>query len=92
MATRIGIRALRENLTRTIRQVESGESVEVTRDGKTVALLSPPPRSRLDELIAAGVVTPAQRPFNVYDVRPLPVTGPMTASEALEEDRNSERF
>ncbi|MBA3246304.1 MAG: type II toxin-antitoxin system prevent-host-death family antitoxin [Actinobacteria bacterium] len=84
--TRIGIRELRDTLTQTIRRVRAGESVTVTHDGEPVAILSPYPEDRLAQLIAEGKVRPALKPL-----RPLPepvqVTGPMTASEALEDDR-----
>jgi prevent-host-death family protein len=87
MATRprIGIRKLRENLTATIRRVRSGEAIEITHDGAPVALLSPLPSGRIGRLLAAGDVsatTPLERPL-----RRFAVTGPVTASEALEEDR-----
>ena len=83
--TRMGIRELRDNLTKTIRRVRAGESIEITHDGEPVAVLSPLKRDRLEQLIASGEVTPGKpldRPLN-----PLPATGPMTASEALELDR-----
>ena len=83
--TRMGIRELRDNLTKTIRRVRAGETIEITHDGDPVALLSPLRRNRLEQLIAAGEVTPGKpldRPLN-----PRPVTGQMTASEALERDR-----
>ncbi len=88
VATRIGIRELRDTLTQTIRRVRGGETIEVTHDGEPVALLTPYPRSRIDELIATGRVRPALRPlYPLPD--PVPVTGPMTGSEALEADRSS---
>ena len=81
---RIGVRELRINLSRTIREVERGESVEVTRDGEPVARLVPVThRTRLDRLIAEGRAKPALRPLDLE--RPLvEATGEMTASEALE--------
>ena len=91
VTTRMGIRQLRDNLTATIRRVRAGETIEVTHDGEPVALLTPYPRSRIDELIASGRVRPAKRPLYPLPKR-VPVTGPMTASEVLEEDRTSDRF
>jgi prevent-host-death family protein len=84
----MGIRELRDTLTKTIREVRAGESIEITHDGEPVALLSPIVKSRIDYLIAAGLATAPTRPFELPSRR-FPVTGPMTASEALEEDRNS---
>ena len=86
MATRIGIRELRDTLTTAIRRVRAGETFEVTHDGEPVALLAPIPDDRVERLIRSGI---AQRPTRQFSVpaRQFPVTGPMTASEALEEDR-----
>ena len=85
VADRIGIRKLRESLTATLRRVRAGESVEITHDGVPIAVLAPLPSDRIDRLLAAGNVT-REKPLD----RPLcrfPVTGPLTASEAIEEDR-----
>lgn len=87
MARRVGIRELRDNLTTLMRQVRQGETIEVTHDGEPVALISPVARGRIEQLIAAGLATPAQRPLDL-SIEPSRVTGPMTASEALEEDRS----
>ncbi len=84
--TRIGIRELRDTLTQTIRRVRAGESVAVTHDGKPVALIVPYPEDRMGQLIAEGKVRPALR--SLYPLpEPGQITGPMTASEALEDDR-----
>ncbi len=81
---RLGIRELRIHLSRTIREVERGESVEVTRDGEPVARIVPIVEgSRLDQLVAEGKATPAKRPLDLE--RPLPsVEGGIGASEALD--------
>jgi prevent-host-death family protein len=83
----MGIRELRDTLTQTIRRVRAGETIEVTHDGEPVAVLSPYRPDRIEELMAAGRITPAKRPLHPLP-EPAPVTGPMTASEALEEDRS----
>jgi prevent-host-death family protein len=85
MGDRIGIRKLRENLTATLRRVRAGETVEITHDGVPVAVLTPLPSGRIDRLLTGGEATrerPLERPL-----RRFPVTGPVTASEAIEEDR-----
>ena len=82
----MGIRALRESLTTTLRRVRAGETIEVTHHGVPVAVLAPVPADRLDRLVAGGEVTPGQplaRPL-----RRFPVTGELNASQALEEDRS----
>jgi len=86
MATRMGIRELRDTLTQTIRRVRAGETIEVTHDGEPVAVIAPYRRSRIDQLIAEGRATPG-RPFKP-PTRLLEVKGPKTVSEILEEDRS----
>lgn len=85
MATRMGIRELRDTLTKTLRRVRQGETIEVTHDGEPVAVLVPYRRSRLDQLIAEGKATPG-RPFRA-PTRLYEAKGGKTASEILEEDR-----
>jgi prevent-host-death family protein len=82
---RMGIRELRDNLTKTIRRVRAGETIEITDDGEPVALLTPIREGRIERLIARGDITPGKtlaRP-----IRRLPATGPLTASEILARDR-----
>lgn len=85
MATRIGIRELRDGLTRILRRVESGEVVEVTRDERIIAVLAPAGQSRLEAMIASGEAIPGiplERPI----VRVASATG-VSASQALQADR-----
>ena len=83
----VGIRELRDNLTTFMRRVRNGETIEVTHDGEPVALISPHVPSTIDRLVAAGLATAPRRRFDPALITPRPATGPMTASEALEEDR-----
>jgi antitoxin (DNA-binding transcriptional repressor) of toxin-antitoxin stability system len=83
---RMGIRELRDTLPAAIRRVRGGETIEVTHDGVPVALITPMPESRLDRLIAAGVVTPPTASLFPLPER-RPARGPLTASEVLEDDR-----
>jgi len=85
MAERMGIRELRDSLTRTIRRVRAGEVVEITHHGVPVAVLSPVPGDRIGRLVVGGDVTPG-RPLR-RSLRRFPVTGDMSASQAIEEDR-----
>jgi len=42
-------------------RAERGERIEVTRDGKVIAVVTAPPhRTRYDELVAQGLIKPAQ--------------------------------
>ena len=89
-----GIRKLKDNLSRYIRRIEAGERISVTAHGRVVAELVPPghgasksPRSRWDELVAAGILHPpveAGDPFEDWpDIR-LPRG---TAAELIDRDR-----
>jgi prevent-host-death family protein len=53
----VGIRELRDHLSRYISEVESGDEVVVTERGRPVArIIKASGGSSMDELIAAGVV------------------------------------
>jgi len=85
MRPQVGIRELRDTLTATIRRVRNGETLEVTHDGVPVAVLAPVRSDRIQRLVAAGDVTPPiplQKPLRCF-----PVTGELTATQAIEEDR-----
>ncbi len=59
----VGVRELRNNLSRYLDRVRDGEEVVVTDRGRAIARVLPIRTERaLDRLIAEGVVTPAQRP------------------------------
>ena len=56
----IGVRELRQQASRYLREVEQGETIEVTDRGRPVALLVPvPAESRLEQLAAGGRLAPA---------------------------------
>lgn len=59
----VGIRELKNNLSRYLKRVEAGERIAITDRGKVVAelgkpLSASPIESRLDDLIAAGLARP----------------------------------
>lgn len=67
----VGIRALRADLSRRLKLVGAGEANVVTDRGKPVAKITRANgRSRLNELVARGLVQPA----------PTPMTGALPAS------------
>ncbi len=85
MPGQIGVRELRDNLTATIRRVRAGATIEITHHGEHVAVLTPAPVDRIDRLHEASDITPGallDEPLRRY-----PVTGAVTASDALQEDR-----
>ncbi len=55
----VGIRELRADLSRYLKRVREGEEITITDRGTPIARITPADgRSKLDELIAAGAVTP----------------------------------
>ena len=75
----VGIRELRADLSRWLKRVEAGEEIVVTDRGRPIAkIVATNGRSKLDELIAAGLVTHAPRP--VRDKLPPPIKARGTVS------------
>jgi prevent-host-death family protein len=71
MQEAVGIRKLRDELTRQLGRVRRGKRLIVTDRGKPVAVLIPygqdeqsSREARLRALLAGGHVAPAQRPFS----------------------------
>lgn len=54
--SRVGVRELRQNLSKYLRRVVRGETLEVTDRGRPVAVLAPLPEasSPLERLVASG--------------------------------------
>jgi prevent-host-death family protein len=56
----VGVRELRDHLSRYLSAVQSGDEITVTEHGRAVARLVPIDLPRpLDRLVAEGLVTPA---------------------------------
>lgn len=71
--TSVGVRELRQRASELLRQVQRGETIEITDRGRPVALLGPlPDGSPLDRLRAAGDVQSA-----TGDLRDLPQPLPL---------------
>jgi prevent-host-death family protein len=58
----IGVRELRDGLSKHLALVKEGETITVTEHGRAIARIVPAGPSKLDELIAQGRVTPAKKP------------------------------
>lgn len=87
MSNTVGIAELRQNLSRYLRRVESGERLLVTDRNRPVAELGPPPTTgaALDRLIAEGRLS---RPVRRGLPAPLRLEGdPYALSRALDEIR-----
>lgn len=83
----MGVRELRQNLSKYLERVKRGERLEVTERGRPVAILEPlpPTEGALERLIASGRVQPATHDL----LAELPPEGPITdtLSRALEAER-----
>jgi prevent-host-death family protein len=84
-SNQVGVRELRQNMSRYLRRVASGERLEVTERGKAVAVLAPlsESSSALQHLVASGRARPPQG--DLLDL--APPRGPVTTKgiDALRE-------
>lgn len=69
----IGIRALKQNASAVVAEVEAGEIITITSHGRPVAKMVPIPKSRLDELEAEGRL---RRPLKSLKDLPPPLPRP----------------
>ena len=84
--TDIGIRELRDGLSKHLTLVKQGETITITEHGRPIARIVPVGPSKLDELIALGLVTPAKRPKGPLPP-PLKITDGPSLSEIVIEQR-----
>lgn len=86
MSVEVGVRELRDHLSRWLEQVKAGEEVIVTERGKPVARLQRVDRPPwLQELYDRGVITPAKHPKT--RARPPRVKGRGSISELIDRRR-----
>jgi prevent-host-death family protein len=91
----IGIRELRQNASRYLEQVEAGESLDVTRNGKVIARLVPVERTDDDplaELLATGALRLPDEAGDLLEVVPAVGDTPTAVSDALAAQRGEERW
>lgn len=87
----IGVRELRQQASRYLRDVEGGETIEVTDRGRPIARLVPVPRDEgVDELIASGRLAPA-RGDALELGPPLEPAADVLPSRTLADQRSDER-
>jgi prevent-host-death family protein len=86
MSERVGVRELRQNLSKYLRRVEAGESLDVTERGRPVARLVPLVEDGLlARLAREGRL--AQVPRGDLAALGLPPPGDASISEALQAGR-----
>jgi prevent-host-death family protein len=83
--TEVGIRELRDHLSRYLDRVQDGEEVVVTDRGRAIARVLPMDGERtIDRLIAQGLVTPATQRRRA---RPKPLRTTGSVSDLVAEQR-----
>jgi len=94
VVVRVGVRELRNNLSGWLERVQAGDEVLVTERGKPVARIVPLERkSKLQQLIDEGKVTPASRPKTPIDRSKQLRLGPgKTLSDILVEMRRESLY
>ena len=81
----VGVRELRNHLSRYLDQVRHGEEFVVTERGQAIARVVPTGRGRaIDRLVRDGVVTPAKQRDRR---RPKPIVAAGTVSDLVVEQR-----
>ena len=88
----VGVRELRQDASKVLALVKSGESVIVTEWGKPVAEIRPIKNTTLQDLIDAGIITPAKNKFNPKIFNPAPNTDGRSLVAILLKDREEARF
>lgn len=90
----VGIRQLKNGLTRYIRLVEKGQSVLVTSRNRPVAILKKPdmnwaqtPEEKLAALAAAGKLIPAKERGPMAPFKPVKLRGKPLSQTILEDRR-----
>jgi prevent-host-death family protein len=80
VVSEVGIRELRDNLSRYLNQVRAGGELVVTDHGRAVARVVPIDEPRLlDQLVADGLVTPASQPTRTRPDHPIAASGPVSS-------------
>lgn len=83
----VGIRELRNSLSRRLDEVRAGETITVTDHGRPIARIVPIAQpSRLEQLIAEGRVTPPKLPKSRGPL-PKPAQASGSVSEFIAEQR-----
>jgi prevent-host-death family protein len=86
----VGVRELRQDASKVLGLVKNGESIIVTEWGKPVAEICPIKATTMQDLIDAGLVSPAKAKFDPKVFEPLPnPEGRSLLKEFLKERREA---
>jgi prevent-host-death family protein len=86
----IGIRELRQDASKVMAIVESGQTLVVTRHGRAIATINPIVKDKFQHLLELGMITPATEKFDFRNWKPKspPASAELLAA-ALREIRES---
>ena len=86
LAAEVGVRELRNHLSRHLARIQAGQTIVVTDHGRAVAQLVPVSGERpIDRLVKEGLVVRAAQRRSRPAVQPLPGTG--TVSDLVAQQR-----
>ena len=88
----VGVRELRQDASKVLGLVKSGESVIVTEWGKPVAEIRPIQATTIQDLIDAGFITPAKYKFDAKVFEPLPNPEGRTLLKEFLKERREARY
>jgi antitoxin (DNA-binding transcriptional repressor) of toxin-antitoxin stability system len=88
----VGVRELRQDASKVLGLVKSGESVIVTEWGKPVAEIRPFQATTIQDLIDAGLITPAKDKFDAKVFEPLPNPEGRTLLKEFLKERREARY
>ena len=88
----VGVRELRQDASKVLGLVKSGESVIVTEWGKPVAEIRPIQATTIQDLIDAGLITPAKDKFDPKVFEPLPNPEGRTLLKEFLKERREARY
>lgn len=71
----VGVRELRGNLSKYLRDVQGGAELTVTDHGRPIARIVPTGERTIDRLIREGRVTPAVEPRRTRPSQPIRAKG-----------------
>lgn len=86
----VGIRALQQNASQVVGRAKAGEIITITEHGKPVARIVPIAKDRRQEMIDAGLLIPAKRPFS--ERPPLLEGRDYSLADEIIRAREEERF
>jgi prevent-host-death family protein len=89
----MGVRELKDGLSRALRAVQAGDTVEVTDHGRPIARIIKAGPTRAQQMLAEGRLIPAESQDDLLELLPPPPLEPgeRTGSEILAELRADER-